>query len=127
MEYGIKKITLCLECGDEIEYGRQDRKFCCNACKNKYHNRKLRDTRYAKTRILNTLEKNYSILERILKQDHVDLSISELKYMGFNFDYLTSYQKTRRHDEYGCFDIHFTVMSSKIISIGRVKPLRKWD
>ena len=49
----------CLECGDRIEYGRQDKKFCCEECKNRYHNRQARRSRVFRLRVMSALEKNY--------------------------------------------------------------------
>ncbi|MCM1176687.1 MAG: hypothetical protein NC115_06390 [Bacteroidales bacterium] len=113
-------VPQCLECGDSLEYGRPDRKFCCDTCKNRFNNRKARDTRAKKTRVLNILERNHSILSRLIRLNMTSLSVSELRQLGFDFDYITSFHKNRRHDEYGCFDINVVVMSSRVISITRV-------
>lgn len=112
--------TKCLECGDKIVYGRQDKKFCCDSCKNKFNNRKARSSRVAKVKVLSALDKNYAILDRLLKMDVTSLSVTELKYMGFNFDCVTSYQKVRRHDMFMCFDISFTVLSSRVTCIAKL-------
>lgn len=122
MEYNAdRRESKCLECGDTIEYGRQDRKYCCTSCKNRFNNRRTRGSRAAKARIMNALEKNYSILERLVKLGMTSMSTAQLRQMGFCFDYVTSYHKVRRHDEYCCFDISVTVMSSRVISIMRMK------
>lgn len=123
MEYtviGGEEKVMCLECGHDILYGRGDRKFCCSKCKNSYHNKRLQRSRAAKARVLNALEKNYSILERLLKNDITVISLTELKGYGFNTDYFTSYCKVRRHDEFSCFDIRFMIMSSAVVSIKKV-------
>lgn len=116
-------VAKCLECGDEIVYGRRGRKFCCSVCKNRFNNRKAKDSRKAKTRIQNALERNYAILGRLLRSGRTSIDVSELRQLGFNFGYVTSYHKTRRHDEFGCFDISFIVMSSKVIEITRIATL----
>ena len=116
-----RRESRCLECGDMIEYGRQDRKFCCTSCKNRFNNRRTRGSKAVKARILNALEKNYAILERLLKLGMTSLSAAQLRQLGFNFDYVTSYHKVRRHDEFCCFDISVTVMASRVISIERMK------
>ena len=110
----------CLECGEEIGYGRDDKKFCCPQCKNTYHNKMARQTRAVKAKVQNVLDKNYSILERLLKHGITALSLAELKDYGFNISYFTSYSKNRRHDEFSCFDIRFIVMASSVISIWRI-------
>lgn len=114
------RIARCLECGDRIEYGRQDKKFCCDTCKNRWNNRKARRSRTARMKVLSALDRNYRILDRLLKTDCTSISVAELRQMGFNFDYVTSYHKVRRHDEFACFDILFVVMSVNVISISRI-------
>ena len=34
----IRKMPVCLECGNRIRYGRTDKKFCCEDCRTKHHN-----------------------------------------------------------------------------------------
>ncbi|MDE6872617.1 MAG: hypothetical protein K2J62_10930 [Bacteroidales bacterium] len=117
------EASRCLECGDSIKYGRQDRKFCCDTCKNRFNNRRTKDVRTIKTRILHILDRNHSILARLIRLNVTSLTVGELRQLGFDFDYVTSYHKTRRHDEYGCFDINVVIMSSKVISITRAPLL----
>ena len=127
MEYdsGTKRGR-CLECGGRIRYGRNDKKFCCETCKNRYNNRRARSSRGVKVRVLSALEKNYGILDRVLKQGVVSISAAELRQQGFNFDYVTSYHKVRRHDEFSCFDISFTVVADMVISINRPGFSVRW-
>ncbi len=113
----------CLECGDKIEYGRNDRKFCCDSCKNRYNNRKARGSRIARTKVIAAIERNYAILEKLIRLGIQEIGLTELAYLGFDIMYVTSYCKHRRHDEYGCFDIHFTVMSERVVSISRYSPI----
>ncbi len=48
------------------------------------------------------------------------LSVAELQHLGFKFDYVTSYQKIRRHDVFLCYDISFTVISERVTSITKL-------
>lgn len=70
MDYVIEKAPKhrCLECGEEIDYGRINKKFCCTKCKNDFHNKRLQHAHAVKARVQNVLEKNYAILERLLKR-----------------------------------------------------------
>ena len=54
-------VETCLECG-AIFYGRSNRKFCCDACKNKYHNRHFQDIRNRKLRVKSVLAVSYTHL-----------------------------------------------------------------
>ncbi|MCD8207292.1 MAG: hypothetical protein LUD72_05080 [Bacteroidales bacterium] len=121
MEYKVKPVkSKCLECGDAIEYGRQDKKFCCDNCKNKFHNRRTRGSKRAKLKILSSLERNYSILDKLLKINVTSMSVLELQHLGFNFDCVTSVQRIRRHNVFLCFDISFTVIADRVTSITRL-------
>ena len=112
---------VCLECGDEIAYGRKGRKFCSETCKNSYHNRKHHYSRSVRLRILGTLDRNYTILERLLRLDIRSISLGDLAQMGYNKEFVTSYHKVGGHDEYRCFDIKYCCSSSRIFKIERVQ------
>ncbi len=121
MEYEVRtEKSKCLECGDLIEYGRQDKKFCCDSCKNRFNNRRTRGSRSAKLKILSSLERNYSILDNLLKINITSMSVLELQHLGFKLDCVTSYQKVRRHNVFLCFDISFTVIADRVTSITRL-------
>ncbi len=121
MEYKVKpKKPKCLECGDLIAYGRQDKKFCCDNCKNKFNNRRVRGSKNTKLRILSNLNKNYTILDNLLKINITSMSVMELQHLGFNFDCVTSYQRVRRHNVFLCFDISFTIIADRVTSITRL-------
>lgn len=113
----------CLECGDKINYGRTDKKFCSEECKNRHHNHQLRSSRNAKRRVLSALEKNYSILEEILKSGKDSLPLSDAMLMGFNPGYATSFRKLRCHQSYGCFDINYIMTPNRLSSISKIQNL----
>ena len=89
----------CLECGNEIGYGRPDRKFCSPNCKNRYNNRKVRNYRNMKLRVQNALDKNHEILRQLVRLGVGSVSLSELSVLGFNLSYSTSHTKAGGHDE----------------------------
>lgn len=123
-EAGAEFVTghgVCLECGDRILYGRQDKKFCCETCKNRYNNRKVRDSKITRVRILNALNKNYSILTYLLKMGVNDIEVSNLRHLGFDFGHITSFQKSRRFTELWCFDIKIVITGSQVTSIEQIQ------
>ena len=114
------EVVKCLECGDEIAYGgRADRKFCCNSCKNRYNNKRTRNSKRRRMKILNSIDKNYSILEKLIRAGIREADVMELKDQGFDFDSVTSYRKIRRHDVFCCYDISFSVILDRVVSITR--------
>ena len=112
--------SACLECGDPIIYGRSDRKFCCERCKNKWHNRQNASSYNIRRRVRSVLVRNYKILEDLLDRDTPDLDTAELLAMGFNPSYFTSVRKIRRHFEYQCFDIRYFMTPLRIRDISRL-------
>lgn len=113
-------ITRCMECGHVIDYGRAGKKFCNEFCKNRYHNRRSKASKRFRVKVLKNLERNYLILNRLVKSGVAGLPLVELEQMGFKLNYVTSYSKVRRHDEYTCYDIKFTIISSEVSGISRI-------
>ena len=117
------KHGVCLECGDLILYGRQDKKFCCASCKNRYNNRKIRSSRISRIRVLHALESNYSILRQLVKNGISSLDISNLRHLGFDFDHVTSYHKCRRSTDLWCYDIKIVISGDKVKAIDQISCL----
>jgi predicted nucleic acid-binding Zn ribbon protein len=114
-----RKKTHCLECGDPIPYGRSDRKYCSESCKNRYHNRETRRWRGRYTQVINVLTRNHGILERLIHIGVESIPKSELAQMGYNFDFVTSCRRVGRRVECRCFDIRFFDTDSRIMKLER--------
>ena len=102
-------VETCLECG-AIFYGRSNRKFCCDACKNKYHNRHFQDIRNRKLRVKSVLEKNYKILSGLLHENRLSVDFAELSLLGYNPE---------------CYDIMFMISAERIYNIHRSEPMEQ--
>lgn len=124
MAYRIKtEEAFCLECGDMMPYGRKDRKFCCTKCKDDYNNRQRRMSRLAKLRIINALERNYDILDKLLSQGITSVDFYELKVLGYDPDFVTSSRRYKRYLECCCFDIKFLMSTHQICSMTKIMSL----
>ena len=126
MDYGKKKerhLPRCLECGDIIGYGRKDKKFCCEECKNKHHNNLAKMSKNTKRKILAVLDKNYSILDLLLRNEVKALWLSDAVAMGFTPGYNTSHRKTGRRELYYCFDISYVMTPNRLSSISKIQNL----
>ena len=109
----------CLECGT-VFYGRKDKQFCNASCKNRWHNRLLRERRKYRMETFAALTRNYGILEGLLKENRQSAGLAELSELGFDPDCVTGYRKGRyRHDEYSCFDISYCRSPSKVFNVRR--------
>lgn len=89
----------CLECGTEI-YGRTDKKFCSDGCRNTYNNKHNRDSTNLMRNINNKLRKNYRILAEINTEGKTKTTKNKLLAEGFNFDYITEFIVYKNGSEY---------------------------
>lgn len=125
MEY-TKKIRIsarCLHCGEHIEYGRTDRKFCSDECRFMHHNAENRSSRSFRRRILSQLSSNYEILEGLLRSGTASINIMDVVAMGFIPGVITSHLRVGGHEEYGCFDIKYRMTATRIYSISKIQNL----
>ena len=108
----------CLECGDPLVYGRANRKFCSEACKNRYHNRRksISWERY-KQKVIRTLERNHGILSALMAAGLKSVDVIDLAQMGFNFNYITSYRRNGRRHRFCCFDIRYDIYGDRVVDI----------
>jgi predicted nucleic acid-binding Zn ribbon protein len=84
----------CLECGYEF-FGRVDKKFCSDQCRNTYNNRLKRDVNNYVRNINNILRKNRRILESLNPKGKAKVHKTKLMLKGFNFDYFTNVYRTK--------------------------------
>ena len=107
----------CLQCGTAI-YGRKDKKFCSEGCKNHYHNAIAREINRRKTRIISALNTNYEILCNLLKYGLTSCKLEDLRKMGFKEEFITGYRrKVSHHSEHSCFDIRYFISESKVFGV----------
>ena len=111
---------VCLECGDRIGYGRSDRKFCCDACKNRFHNRHAMSSRRYRQKVCLALDRNYDILESLRKTSIRSIGMADLENMGFNRNYFTSYVKRSTREMFMCYDIKYSVFHGKVVTISKL-------
>ncbi len=119
----VRKRPLCLECGNRILYGRTDKKFCCEECRTKHHNDQARVGRIFKAKVLKAMERNYVILDEILRKGEDSANLMELAAVGFVPGIVTSYQKSGKHDVYTCYDIKYIMTRTRVYSIMKIQNL----
>lgn len=110
----------CLQCGDEITYGRADKKFCSTVCRHAYWNGKTKDYRTYHLRVLNAIDKNYRILDRVIKMKLDSLDLMTMVQFGFRPGVYTASRRIgKHHQEYFIFEIRFQMSESKVYGIKR--------
>ncbi len=118
-----RTASRCLECGDKIGYGRSDKKFCCDECKNRHHNHKARSSRFVKRKVISILEKNHEILNGLVRNGVEMVCLSEIMILGFNPGYATAFRKVSHHEKYECFDITYSMTAGRLTSISKIQNL----
>jgi len=92
----------CQECGTEI-YGRVDKKFCSDQCRNTYNNRTQAVQNKYIRKVNYILRKNRRIMEELIS--NTDKNVKRVKRndlldKGFNFDYYTNIYSTKTNKYY---------------------------
>lgn len=122
-EYNMEGIPdRCLCCGTVMKYtdGRKDRKFCCQDCKNTYHNRLRSRIHDIKPFIDRTLVRNYDIMDILVKTGVTQIPISQLVALGFNTALCTSFNKSRSFTELSLYDISYRMSENRVFNIHRL-------
>lgn len=123
MEYKkyVRNMPKCLECGDVIRYGRTDKKFCCETCRTRHNNNLAREGRSFRRKVHSQLMKNYRLLDELFRMGTDCMEITDLVSLGFSPHIMTSFNKGRRYDEVGCFDIKYRMSPTRIYSISKIQ------
>ncbi len=85
----------CLDCGEPI-FGRVDKKFCSDLCRNNYNNRQNSELSATMREVNTILRKNRRILSELNPGDKVTLHKDKLANIGFNFTYFTNTYVTQK-------------------------------
>jgi len=114
LEY-FKIMTRCINCGKEIVYGRADRKFCSEACKNEYHNRRRYPYRGdLQAVVLRKIDLNYAILERLYGMGIQTVDLITLSQLGFDSQFVTSFRRVGRHNLFAVYNFQYEMTESRI-------------
>jgi len=89
----------CLECGEKI-VGREDKKFCGDACRNAFNNKINKDSNNYMRNTNNKLRRNYRILVELNSEGKSKTTRLKLLNKGFDFDYLTNIRTTKNWNTY---------------------------
>ncbi len=108
----------CLECS-VIFYGRSDKKFCGDLCRNVYNNRLKCEENQAISQVNQILRKNRKILAELLNgKQFVIFRKDKLLSKGFNFTYFTNTFSTNQGLIYFyCYDLGYLYEDNDMIKI----------
>jgi hypothetical protein len=110
----------CLECGIEI-YGRVDKKFCSDQCRNTFNNRGNADSNAYVRSVNYILRKNRRIMEEIILSSNKDVKRVQrnlLLNLGFDFGYYTNIYKTKTAKYYYfCYEYGYNILDNEYLAI----------
>lgn len=113
----------CLECGDEIVYGRTDKKFCSEECRHRHHNERHRSYRNYRRMVCAILDRNYEILDELVLSGVESIWVADAIALGYNPAYVTSYRKHGRRIMCHCYDISYVTTDNRMTSISKIQNL----
>ncbi len=112
---------LCKNCHRPV-VGRSDKHFCCDSCRTMYNNTRYRNKYLTVNKIDRILRKNWSILDRLYNQGKVLITHSDLRHLGFNFHYFTSYSRVPSDGSsdvqlLSCFDYDYSILEDGYVRL----------
>ncbi|MEP2026545.1 MAG: hypothetical protein ABJH98_01665 [Reichenbachiella sp.] len=108
---------LCSECERPL-FGRTDKKFCSDACRNSYNNRVNADATNFVRNVNNALRKNRRILLDLNKGKDSKAHRDQLLRAGFDFDFHTNTRETRTGELfYYCYDQGYQLLEDGHIKL----------
>ena len=113
----------CLECGREITYGRKDRKYCSDECRSRHHNHYNRSCRQYKRMVTTILDRNYEILDELVRSGIEAIWVADAIALGYNPAYVTSYRKHGTRSMCHCYDICYVTTDNRMTSISKIQNL----
>lgn len=115
------EYSQCLECGSEIAFGRSDKKFCCQDCKNTYNNKNKSLRSAYRRKVDRAISRNYEVLSLLVRLGRSRVSLVEALAMGFSPQAVTSCtHQSNCGFEFQCYDIVFRVSDTNIFNIHRM-------
>ena len=105
----------CPECDKPI-FGRIDKKFCSDACRNAHNNRSNSDTNNYVRNVNNVLRKNRRILLDLNPKGKSKTHRDKLVAKGFRFDYFTNTYVTKAGQEYRyCYEQGYLLLEEGFV------------
>ena len=107
----------CLLCGAPL-VGRNDKRFCDDACRSGYHNREGREQNGPILHINKILKRNRKILFDYYNQNLQIVAIEKLQENGFLSGFCTSTEVLNGKERIRyCYDYGYKMMSKKYVQI----------
>jgi hypothetical protein len=107
----------CQSCSRQI-FGRSDKKYCDDQCRNTYNNKLNSDSSNYMRRVNNILRKNRRILQDIAQSKNLKRTREQLYFEGYNFKFFTTYDKTTEGIElWYCYDMGLMILDNENVRV----------
>lgn len=109
-----EKSQGCPECGEKIT-GRSDKRFCSDACRSAFNNRRQSKSNALIRSINRILQKNRTIMISLNPSaEKLIVSKDQLISKGFSFSYYTHTLTSKNgHKYYFCYDIGYLALKEQ--------------
>ena len=105
----------CLEC-NRVLFGRSDKKFCNDSCRNTYNNRVNSNKPDIVKNVNSILGKNWRVLKELNPTGKVKSHRDQLLMRGFDFEYSTNSYTTKYGDTYKfCYDQGYLLLEDGVV------------
>lgn len=105
-----------MDCGMEL-VGRSDKRFCGDACRSNYHNRRLAKEREKIKRVNAILRRNRRLLVECSRSSHLQIKKTDFMKRGFDFDYFTQQKKRNGKSIYFCYEMAYQEVNEAEIQL----------
>jgi len=119
----MSNTRTCLACNEPL-FGRSDKKFCSDQCRNSFNNQLNSDSINSIRNINRILKKNRLILKELNPKGKNKVHKNRLEMLGYKFNYMTHTYTTSKGTqykfcyEYGYFELEddmlFLVIDSNL-------------
>ncbi|MBF0595870.1 hypothetical protein [Faecalibacter rhinopitheci] len=112
-------MKTCIQCGQTL-FGRKDKKFCNDFCRNTYNNQ-LNKENVEVIRITNNrLKKNHKILKNLYDTEKSTVTYTELELLGFDLNLITSYEFNEGVISRKVYDYLLEQKDDKLLSLKQI-------
>lgn len=108
----IYKMNKCLQCNQTL-FGRKDKKYCNDFCRNSYNNNLNRDKVEIIRNINNRLRKNNRILKSLLEEGTRTVDKHELSLRNFDFRYITNVDESKNGTIFYVYDVGYQKLNEE--------------
>lgn len=111
----------CLDCGEPL-VGRADKKFCDDACRSNYNNRRNNEESGYLRKVNSILKRNRKILETLNPEGKGKVKWRVLVREGFNFEYITDMNEMADGAQYRfCYEYGYLLLDADEVLLVRRK------